>query len=64
MKAAILEELDSDPQVRVVILTGNSKVFAAGADIKEMISKNFVDMFYNNFCIFSNLALYRYLRCS
>ena len=31
-----MESLDQDDEVRVIILTGGEKVFAAGADIKEM----------------------------
>lgn len=31
-----VEQLDRDEEVRVIILTGGDKVFAAGADIKEM----------------------------
>ena len=31
-----LEEFDRDDNIRVIILTGNEKAFAAGADIKEM----------------------------
>ncbi|HWO41923.1 MAG TPA: enoyl-CoA hydratase-related protein [Candidatus Eisenbacteria bacterium] len=31
-----MEELDRDQEVRVIVLTGGEKVFAAGADIKEM----------------------------
>ncbi|HEY9715058.1 MAG TPA: enoyl-CoA hydratase-related protein [Chroococcales cyanobacterium] len=31
-----LEEFDSDDNVRVIILTGGERAFAAGADIKEM----------------------------
>ncbi len=31
-----LEQFDHDPSVRVMILTGNERAFAAGADIKEM----------------------------
>lgn len=34
--ATALESLDQDPEVRVMIITGGEKVFAAGADIKEM----------------------------
>jgi enoyl-CoA hydratase len=33
-----LESLDQDDDVRVIVLTGGEKVFAAGADIKEMTS--------------------------
>lgn len=39
-----LTELDRDDQVRVIIITGNEKSFAAGADIKEMAGKSAVDM--------------------
>ena len=31
-----VQEFDRDPDVRVIIITGGDKVFAAGADIKEM----------------------------
>ena len=31
-----MEAFDQDREVRVIILTGGEKVFAAGADIKEM----------------------------
>jgi enoyl-CoA hydratase len=34
--ALALEELDQDEAIRVIIVTGGEKVFAAGADIKEM----------------------------
>lgn len=33
-----LEELDQDNEVRAIILSGGEKVFAAGADIKEMVA--------------------------
>ena len=36
-----LRELDSDDSVRAIVLTGNEKAFAAGADIKEMAGKEF-----------------------
>ena len=34
---AAFSELDQDPAVRVIILTGEGKAFVAGADIKEMV---------------------------
>ena len=34
-----MQELDRDPDVRVIIVTGGEKVFAAGADIKEMADR-------------------------
>jgi enoyl-CoA hydratase len=34
-----MQELDQDSDVRVIIVTGGEKVFAAGADIKEMADR-------------------------
>jgi enoyl-CoA hydratase len=39
-----LESLDTDDAVRAIILTGNEKAFAAGADIKEMTDAGAVEM--------------------
>ncbi len=39
-----LENLDKDDAVRCIILTGNEKAFAAGADIKEMADASAMDM--------------------
>ena len=43
--AAALTAADADPAVRCIVLTGSDKAFAAGADIKEMSGKGFVDVF-------------------
>lgn len=37
--------LDADPEVGAVVVTGSAKAFAAGADIKEMASKGYMDMY-------------------
>jgi enoyl-CoA hydratase len=39
-----LKMLDADEEVRVIVLTGNERAFAAGADIKQMAGKNAIDM--------------------
>ncbi|HTR81477.1 MAG TPA: enoyl-CoA hydratase-related protein [Bacteroidota bacterium] len=39
-----LEDLDDDGDVRCIILTGNEKAFAAGADVKEMAAAMTVEM--------------------
>ncbi|MDQ0931114.1 enoyl-CoA hydratase-related protein [Streptomyces turgidiscabies] len=40
----LLRPLDRDPDVGCFVVTGSEKVFAAGADIKEMAGKSAVDM--------------------
>jgi enoyl-CoA hydratase len=40
-----LMEMEASPRVRAVVVTGSEKAFAAGADVKEMAPKSFVDMF-------------------
>ena len=42
---AALGEMDASVRVRAIVITGSDKAFAAGADIKEMAQKSFVDMF-------------------
>ena len=44
-----LETLDHDPSVGCFIITGSEKIFSAGADIKEMSTKSYMDMFHENF---------------
>ncbi len=39
-----LKALDSNDEVRVIIITGNERAFAAGADIKQMADKNVIDV--------------------
>lgn len=43
IKQALIE-LDNNDQVRVIIITGNERAFAAGADIKQMAGKGAIDM--------------------
>jgi enoyl-CoA hydratase len=43
-----LEELDADDGVRAIVVTGNERAFAAGADIGEMASATPIDMLLTN----------------
>ena len=37
--------MDADPTMGALVITGSEKAFAAGADIKEMSSKGYMDMY-------------------
>jgi enoyl-CoA hydratase len=39
---------DANDKVRCIVLTGSDKAFAAGADVKEMADKTFVEVFGND----------------
>jgi enoyl-CoA hydratase len=45
---AALEELDRDDGIRAVVVTGNERAFAAGADIAEMAGATPIDMLITN----------------
>ncbi|MCB4208766.1 enoyl-CoA hydratase [Arthrobacter sp. UM1] len=53
-KATMLEvvaaarEFDRNPEIGAMVLTGSEKAFAAGADIKEMASKDYVDAYLSD----------------
>jgi len=47
--AAALTEMDASNRVRAVVITGSDKAFAAGADVKEMAPKSFVEMFAEDY---------------
>ncbi|TKR67002.1 hypothetical protein L596_023219 [Steinernema carpocapsae] len=46
---ATLKQLDQDKSVGAIVLTGNERVFAAGADIAEMEGKTFAPIFAERF---------------
>ena len=51
------QELDKDPEVRVIVLTGNDQAFAAGADIRQMAGMSPVDMIkQNQFQVWDDIA--------
>src|SRR5215469_13897952 len=46
---AALDDLEFDPTLGAIILTGNERAFAAGADIKEMESKTYIEAYTQDF---------------
>jgi enoyl-CoA hydratase len=47
--AAAVDDLEADERIGCILVTGSEKAFAAGADIKEMQPKSFIDMFASDF---------------
>ena len=46
---AAIDTFEADEKIACVILTGSEKAFAAGADIKEMQAKSYMDAFKGDF---------------
>ena len=44
-----IETFDNDDKIGCMLLTGNEKAFAAGADIKEMVDKPFIEAYLGDF---------------
>jgi len=47
--SAAIDAFEADANIGCTIITGSEKAFAAGADIKEMASKSFTDVFLGDF---------------
>jgi enoyl-CoA hydratase len=47
--AAAIDAFEADEKIACVVITGNEKAFAAGADIKEMQAKSYMDAFKGDF---------------
>ena len=47
--AEALSAYDADDSIGAIVVTGSEKAFAAGADIKEMQPKGFIDVFMEDF---------------
>ena len=45
-----IAEAEANDKVRCLVITGSEKAFAAGADIKEMATKTYVEVFTEDFC--------------
>ena len=46
---AAVEELDGDAEIGAILITGSDRAFAAGADIKEMQPKSYMDVYLDDF---------------
>src|SRR5713101_298459 len=46
---AALDALEDDAAIGAIIITGSDKAFAAGADIKEMAGRTYMDVYLNDF---------------
>ncbi|MCP3689228.1 MAG: enoyl-CoA hydratase, partial [Gammaproteobacteria bacterium] len=46
--ACALDDLEADVEIGAIVITGNDKAFAAGADILEMKDKGYADMLADN----------------
>ena len=47
--AEALDDLEADEAVGAIVVTGSEKAFAAGADIKEMLDKTYMDVYKGDF---------------
>src|SRR5215470_6108362 len=48
--AGAIDGFEADPLVACLVITGSDKAFAAGADIKEMKDKSYMDALLGDFC--------------
>jgi len=48
--ALAVDKFEADNGIACMVITGSDKAFAAGADIKEMVDKQFIDVFLDDFC--------------
>ena len=46
---SVLDDYEIDDDLRCLILTGSDKAFAAGADIKQMQPKSYMDVYKEDF---------------
>ena len=47
--SSALDDFEADPAIGCILVTGSEKAFAAGADIKEMQSKSYMDVYMEDF---------------
>jgi enoyl-CoA hydratase len=48
---AAMDAFEADAGIGCIVITGSEKAFAAGADIKEMADRSFLDVFFSDFTV-------------
>ena len=46
---AALDRFEADDEIGCIVITGSTKAFAAGADIKEMRELSYMEAYYSDF---------------
>ncbi|MHB1204754.1 MAG: enoyl-CoA hydratase [Rhodospirillaceae bacterium] len=49
--ADAVDAFEFDTAIRVIVITGSEKAFAAGADIKEMVTRDHIDTYIPNYIV-------------
>lgn len=44
-----LKMYESDEKINVIVITGDEKAFAAGADVREMQNKTYIEAFHQDY---------------
>jgi enoyl-CoA hydratase len=47
--ASVLDDLETDAEIGAIVLTGSEKAFAAGADVKEMVTKSYPEIYVEDY---------------
>ncbi len=47
--SAVIDQWESDPAIGCIVITGSEKAFAAGADIKQMQTKTYMEAYMQDF---------------
>ncbi|OYW50093.1 MAG: enoyl-CoA hydratase, partial [Rhodobacterales bacterium 12-65-15] len=57
--AAAVTAAEANERVRCIVITGSEKAFAAGADVREMAEKSFIDVFFDDLFAAESAAIAR-----
>ncbi len=57
--AAAVTAAEANDKVRCIVITGSEKAFAAGADVREMAEKSFIDIYFEDMFVAETSAIAR-----